>query len=55
MTGPDRILPKLTKLATNVIDSHLCNAINLDIENCLFAQGVKAATVRPFYKNKPRK
>ena len=30
-TGPDTIPPKLGKLSANVIDSHLCNIINLDL------------------------
>ena len=32
-TWPDTILPKLTKMSANVIGKHLCNIINMDIEN----------------------
>ena len=32
-TGPDIIPSKLVKMSANVIDKHLCNIINMDINN----------------------
>ena len=53
-TGPDTIPPKLGKLSADVIDSHLCNIINLDIDKNDFSDGGKIASVRPMFKKKPR-
>lgn len=53
-TGPDTIPPKLTRLSANVIDSHLCNVINMDLDEFLFPNGAKIATVNPMYKKKSR-
>ena len=53
-TGPDSIPPKLVKLSSNIIDSHLCNIINQDIENANFSDGAKVASVRPIFKKKER-
>ena len=49
-TGPDKIPLKIIKLSVNVIDSHLTNIINSDIEKNLFSQGAKIASVRPTFK-----
>ena len=53
-TGPDTIPPKLGKLSADVIDSHLCNIINLDIDKDHFSDGGKIASVRPIFKKKSR-
>ena len=49
-TGPDKIPPKIIKLSTNVIHSHLTSIINSDIEKNLFSEGAKISSVRPFLK-----
>ena len=49
-----RIPPELTILAGNVFGSHLCNILNLDVENCLFRKGLKTATVGPIYIKKSK-
>ena len=48
--GPDEILPKIVILSANIIDSHLANIINHDLDNNSFSEGAKIATVRPIYK-----
>ena len=53
-TRPDNIPPKLVKLSANVIDSHLCNIINKDLQNSSFPDAAKIASVRPIYKKKCR-
>ena len=53
-TGPDTIPPKLVKLSANIVDSHLCNIINKDLESNSFSDGAKTASVRPIYKKKSR-
>ena len=53
-TGPDTIPPKLVKLSANILDSHLCNIINKDLESNSFSDGAKIASVRPIYKKKSR-
>ena len=50
-TGPDNIPPKLS---ANVIDSHLCNIINKDLQDSSFPDAAKIASVRPIYKKKCR-
>ena len=45
---------KLVKISANVIDKHLCNIINVDIENYNVPDNTKVATVRPLYKKKSR-
>ena len=40
-TGPDTIPPKLVKLSANIVDSHLCNIINKDLESNSFQMGQK--------------
>ena len=49
-TGPDNIPPKIVKLSANVIDSHLTNIINNDIQKNHFSEDAKRATVKPIYK-----
>ena len=53
-TGPDGIPVKILKIARNVIDSHLTNIINRDIEENKFCEDAKTALVRPIYKKKDR-
>ena len=47
-TGPDKIPPKLVKLAANIIDRHICNILNQSILS--FPEQAKIANVRPIYK-----
>ena len=53
-TGPDTIPPKLVRMSADIIDSHLCNLINMDIDNDDFSDGGKIASVRPLFKKKSR-
>ena len=53
-TGPDTIPPKFLKMSADIIDSHLCNIINMDIDEDDFSDGGKIASVRPMYKKKSR-
>ena len=53
-TGPDTIPPKLVKMSADIIDTHLCNIINKDIENSTFSDGAKLVSIRPIYKKKSR-
>ena len=53
-TGPDTIPPKLVKMSANIIDKHLCNLINKNIETSTFPDGAKIASARPIYKKKSR-
>ena len=48
--GPDKIPPKIVILSANIIDSHLANIINHDLDKNSFSEGVKMATARPIYK-----
>ena len=41
-------------MSANVIDKHLCNIINMDIENYNVPENTKVATIRPIYKKKSR-
>ena len=54
LTGPEKILPKTVTLSANIIDSHLANVNNHDIDNNSFPEGAKIATFRPFYKKSDR-
>ena len=38
----------------NVIDKHLCNIINTDIDNDNVPDNTKVTTVRPLYEKKSR-
>ena len=49
-TSPDKIPPKLAKLATNTIDCHICNILNQSISSLMFPDPAKIANVRPIYK-----
>ena len=53
-TGPDAIHSKLVKMSANVIDKHLCNMINMDVDKYNVPDNTKVATVRPLYKKKSR-
>ena len=53
-TGPDKIPPKIVILSANIINSHLANIINHDLDNNSFSEGAKIATVRPIYKKSDR-
>ena len=53
-TVTDTIPPKLVKLSSSILDSHLYNIINKDLESNSFSDGAKIASVRPIYKKKPR-
>ena len=52
--GPDKIPPKIVILSANMIDSHLTNIINHDLDNNSFSEDAKIATVRPIYKKSIR-
>ena len=54
VTGPDTIPHKLVRMSADIIDSHLCNLINMDIDNDDFSDGGKIASVRPLFKKKSR-
>ena len=49
-TGPDKIAPETAILSASIIDSHLANIINYDLENSSFFEDAQIATVRPFTK-----
>ena len=53
-TGPDKIPPKIVKLSANIIDSHLTNIINNDLQKNQFSEDAKKATVKPIFKKKER-
>jgi len=53
-TGPDKIPPKIAKLSANIVDSHLCNAINKELRKFCYADAAKIASVRPKYQKKCR-
>ena len=46
-TGSNKIPPKIVILSANVIDSHLANIINFDLDNNSFSEGAKIAIVCP--------
>ena len=49
-TGPDCIPVKFNKLSVNVIDSHLTNIINKDVDLNCYSQSAKIANIRPIFK-----
>ena len=49
VTGADKILVKIVKLAASVIDSHLIYIINNVLLNNAFSDSAKLASVRPIY------
>ena len=51
-TGPDKILPEIVRFSVNIIDSHLINIINNDINSNYFSNEAKVATVGLIYKKK---
>ena len=53
-TEPDTIPPKLVKMSVNMIEKHLYNIINMDIDNYDVSDNTKVATARPLYKKKSR-
>ena len=53
-TGPDKIPPKLVKIAPNIIDCHICNILNQSISSLTIAEQVKIANVRLVYKKHKR-
>ena len=53
-TGSDTIPLKLAKMSTDVTDKHLCNIINMGIENYNVPDNTKVATVISVYKKKSR-
>ena len=53
--GIDTIPPKLIKLASNILAPILTTAINSSIENSVFSENAKVATVVPFDNGKPDK
>lgn len=48
--GAEKILPKLLKIAVNMIDSHIGNILNHDLLNKRFPEKVKIANVCSIYK-----
>ena len=53
-TGPDRIPIKIIKLAVNLVDSHMANIINSDIERNRYSDEAKKAIIVPLYKKDDR-
>ena len=53
-TGPDKIPPKLVKIAPNIIDCYICNILNQSISSLTIAEQVKIANVRLVYKKHKR-
>ena len=51
-TGPDIAPPKLVKMSVNMIEKHLCNLINMDIDNYNVPDNTQVATARPLCKKK---
>ena len=49
-----KISPKIVILSANIIDSHLANIINHDLDNNSFSEDAKITTVRPIYKKNDR-
>ena len=46
MTAPDGIPVKILKIARNVIDSQLTNAINRDIKESRFSEDAQTALIK---------
>ena len=53
-TGPDGVPVKFIKISANVIDSHLVNIINKDIDLNCYSENTKTANVRPVFKKDQR-
>ena len=53
-TGSDRIPPKIVKLSSNIIDSHLTSIINSDLLKDSFFGDAKTASLRSIFKKKER-
>ena len=53
-TGPDSIPVKFIKMSANVIDSHLANIINEDIDLNCYSENAKTANVRPIFREDER-
>ena len=53
-TGPDGIPTSAIKIASKIVDSHLANVRNQDIELNSFSTFVKVASVRPLYRKEGR-
>ena len=53
-TGPDSIPIKIIKVASKIIDSHLTNAINEDLDIDNYSDSGKIASVKPLYKKDER-
>ena len=47
-TGRDKIFPKIVKMLTNIIDSHLTNIINSEMHS----DSPEVASIRPIFKRK---
>ena len=52
--GPDAITVKFIKMSANVIDSHLANIINKDIDLNSYSESAKTANVRPIFEKDER-
>ena len=50
VTASDRIRIKVTKTASEILDSHFTYVINQDIELNSFSEFYKVASVRPLYR-----
>ena len=53
--GIDTISPKLIKIASNILAPILTTAINSSIENSVFSENAKVATIVPLDNGKPAK
>ena len=53
-TGPDGIPLRFIKMSADVIDKHLTNIINTDLECSCFSRNAKIASVKPIYKKENR-
>ena len=53
-TNPDKIPPKLVKLAANIIDPHLSNILNQSISSSTFSEQAKIAEASDRYTAKTK-
>ena len=53
-TGPDGIPEKFIRMSANVIDSHLTNIIDKDIDQNNYSENAKTANVKPVFKKDDR-
>ena len=53
-TGPDGIPLKMIELSANVIEKHLINIINADLECSSFSENAKIASAKSIYKKENR-